>query len=117
MKINIVRQKQKAHFKKKGYPNAQFSPFEPVGKNTIALMFKDASRRIGCETTGHAFRRLFITTLVNTPGVSTEEALASSRHSSVASQRPYMVRGKDSESAKLKALGFTGKSDPNEEDS
>ena len=56
--------------------------------------------------TGHALRRLFITTLANDPGVSVEEAMVSSRHSSVAAQRNYIVLNGKSEDAKFAALGI-----------
>ena len=47
-----------------------------------------------------------MTSLVNAAGVSTEEALAASRHNSVAAQRPYMQRGSASEMAKFDAFGL-----------
>ena len=97
---------QKIHWTSIGYPKAAFSANQPIGVNTIRKMMKDAAVKLGFSATGHAFRRLFVTTIVNTPGVSTEEALASSRHNSVAAQRAYMVRGKASEAAKLAGMGF-----------
>ena len=107
----IATDKEKMGFQKNGYPEAMFSPNRPLGVNTIGRLFKEAAKRMGHETTGHAFRRLFITTIANAPGVSTEESLASSRHRSVSAQRQYMVRGKDSETAKLITLGFSANSE------
>ncbi len=58
---------------------------------------------------GHGLRRLFVTTLVNDPSVSTEEALRTSRHSSVAAQHPYMTLDMISEASRFKALGMKTK--------
>ena len=87
----------------------QYSPHEPLGKNTITKLIKAGAKRLGFDVAGHAFRRLFITSLVNAAGVSTEEALAASRHNSVAAQRPYQQRGSASEMAKFRALGLDRK--------
>ena len=56
--------------------------------------------------TGHALRRLFITTLANDPHVSIEEAILASRHSSVAAQRTYVLASGVSEAARFRALGL-----------
>ena len=64
---------------------------------------------LGFNVCGHAFHRLFITSLVNEPGVSVEESLAASHHNSVAAQHAYMTRGSTSEMAKFNALGLHGK--------
>ena len=87
----------------------QYSPNEPIGHGTLTKIIKEAGKKMGFDVSGHAFRRLFITSLVNAPGVSTEESLASSRHNSVAAQRPYQQRNSDSEMAKFRALGLLGK--------
>ena len=58
------------------------------------------------EPARHGFRRLFVTTLANDPGVSVEESLVSARHSSVAAQRTYMMRDGVSETFKFNALGI-----------
>ena len=58
------------------------------------------------EPARHGFRRVFVTTLANDPGVSVEESLASVRHSSVAAQRTYMTRDGVSETSKFNALGI-----------
>ena len=58
---------------------------------------------------GHGIRCLFVTTLVNDPSVSTEEALRASRHSSVAAQRPYMTLDRISKASRFKALGLETK--------
>ena len=68
---------------------------------------------MGFDVSGHTFRRLFITSIVNGSGVSAEEALASSRHNSVAAQRPYQQRNSESEMAKFRALGMIGKKSSN----
>ena len=74
--------------------------------NTIAAMLKEALKKLGLDASGHALRRLFVSTLVNDPCVSAEEALLASRHSSVAAQRPYMALDQRSESNRFKALGM-----------
>mmetsp|Transcript_2201 Transcript_2201/g.6416 ORF Transcript_2201/g.6416 Transcript_2201/m.6416 type:complete len:294 (-) Transcript_2201:53-934(-) len=53
----------------------------------------------------HAFRRLFVTTLVNDGRVSIEKSHSAARHGSVAAQRTYMSRNKISEANRFKALG------------
>jgi len=65
-------------------------------------------KKLGCgqDVSGHAFRRIFVTTLVNNKGVSPEEALKSGRHNSMAAQCIYMAHGVDSEMAKFRALGL-----------
>ena len=42
----------------------------------------------------------------NDPNVNVEETMGSACHSSLAATRAYVVRGNDSEAAKLSALGF-----------
>ena len=98
---------QKRHYTTIGWPDAEMSSQQPLGRNTIARMHKEAAAMLGVTSTdfsGHAWRRLFVTTLVNDPSVNTEEALAAARHSSVASQRTYMRRDKVSEANRFKAL-------------
>ena len=97
--------KQIAHFASMGWPNAKFSPNQPLGHNAMAKLMKSASAKLGLDVTGHAFRRLFVTTLVNDGRVSVEESLAAARHSSVAAQRTYMSRNIVSEANRFKALG------------
>ena len=68
---------------------------------------KDACVKLGNPTeTGHSFRRLFITSLANDPGVSIEESMQSAGHKSVSVQRPYIVCNGVSETAKFAALGI-----------
>ena len=64
---------------------------------------------LGFNVCGHPFRCLFITSLVNEPGVSVEESLAASHHNSVTTQCAYMTHGSTSEMAKFNALGLHGK--------
>ena len=98
---------QRAHFAKMGHPNAIFSPNQPYGQHTIRKVLKDALTKMGYPgCTGHALRRLFITTLANDPRVSVEESTSASRHSSVAAQRPYQVVNAVSEAARFRALGL-----------
>ena len=77
---------QKQHYAHMGWDGAAMSPHQPLGHNAIAKMIKDASAKLGLNVVGHAYRRLFISTLVNNGSVRAEEALATSRHGSVAAQ-------------------------------
>ena len=97
---------QVARYAKVGHPNSRYSAEQPIGQNKIRALFKDACKKLGFEASGHAFRRVFLTTIVNAEGVNTEEALASSRHNSIAAQRTYIMRGNESETAKFKAFGL-----------
>eukprot|EP00956_Cyclotella_meneghiniana_P037833 scaffold145304_cov62-Cyclotella_meneghiniana.AAC.2 len=92
-----------------GHNGVLYSPNQPIGKHKLGEIIRDAAKMMGFDVAGHAFRRLFITSIVNAEGVSTEESLASSRHSSVAAQRPYQQRNSQSEMAKFRALGLTDK--------
>ena len=67
------------------------SPKKPIGVNSVAKMLKDATTKIDIDVSGYGLRCLFVTTLVNDPSVSTEEALCAFRHLSVAAQRHYMT--------------------------
>ena len=58
------------------------------------------------EITGHGLRQISITTLVNDSAVNIEESLAFARHTSVAAQRPYMIRDAQSEMNRFKAQGL-----------
>ena len=90
-----------------GQKDVFYNHKKPIGRNTIRLMIKDACARLGFpDATGHGFRRLFITTLANDPGVSVEGSMKSSGHNSVAAQRTYMVTNSVSETNKFKALGL-----------
>ena len=89
-----------------GYPNATMSIKQPLGVNMVAKMIKEASVKAGLNCTGHGNRRLYISSLVNNPGVSEQESLASSRHSSVSAQKTYQMRNHQSEAQKFAALGL-----------
>ena len=54
--------------------------------------------------TGHAFRHLAITTNMNDPAVSVEQALRFAGHGSVAAQRPYIRVDETSEEAMMGTL-------------
>ena len=98
--------KMKCEFMQQGFRSAAMSPNQQIGENTIATMLKTADVRVGHDITGHGNRCIFVSTLVNDPGVSIEESLASARHSSVSAQRAYVVRDGRSEAAKFNALGL-----------
>lgn len=61
---------------------------------------------LGCgdDVSGHAFCRVFVTSLVNNEGMSTEEALMSVHHNSVIVEHPYMTRDNDLMMAKFRAF-------------
>lgn len=102
--------KQKHHYGTMGWPNAQMSPHQPLGHNAMRDLMREASNDLGFDVAGHAFRRLFVSTLVNDGRVSAEESLASARHGSVAAQRPYQSRNNVSEANRFKALGINAPS-------
>ena len=73
----------------------------------MALVMKSACVRLGfSEMAGHGFRRLFVTTLVNDPGVNLDESMSAARHLLVSAHHAYMARDGASELAKFRALGF-----------
>ena len=59
--------------------------------------------------TGHALRRIFVTTLANDPALSTEAGMEASHHTSVAAYSGYQVVGETSEAAKFAALALEKK--------
>jgi hypothetical protein len=88
---------RKKHFEAMGFPYALDSPKELLGINTIMSMIKETGKMLGLNACGHAFHHLFISPLVNEPGVNVEESLATYHHNSVAAQHAYMTRGSTSE--------------------
>ena len=90
-----------------GHTNAAFSARHPLGVNTICKLMKEACAKLGSpDATGHYFRRLFITSLANDPGICIEKSMQSAGHNSFFAQRPYIVRNAISKTAKFKALGI-----------
>jgi len=79
---------------------------QQIGVNKISKMMKDGCKKVGLTITGHGLRRISITTLVNDPAVNIEESIAFARHTSVAAQRPYMMRDAKSEMNRFKAQGL-----------
>ena len=81
----------------------------PLGKNAINKLFKDGAKILGLPEPesfcAHSLRAHFITNLANGTGVSDEERMVSSRHTSVASSAIYQERDGISESNKFAALG------------
>ena len=65
---------------------------------------KNGCKRVGLEITGHGLCRISITTLVNDSAVNMEESLAFARHTSVAAQRPYMMRDTQSEISRFRLV-------------
>ena len=109
MYFKVASLVQKKHFEALGFPNTLYSQNELLGINIITSMIKEAGKMLGFNVGDHAFRCLFITSLVNEPGVSMEESLAASHHNFVAAQHAYMTLGSTSKVAKFNALGLDGK--------
>lgn len=90
---------------------AAAEPAPAVVSPTAAKTFEDYLMKEICADlgftsgSGHAFRRIFITTLANDSGVNIEETMLSARHRSVAASRNYQQRNGVSETAKLAAIG------------
>ena len=76
---------EKYRNKMDGYVGVEFSKTVVLGHTTIAKVFKSAAKRMGLpnwESFGaHCLRRFHATTLVNTSGVSLQQAMSSMRHS------------------------------------
>ena len=108
---------QRRLFFGQGYPHAAMSPNQPLGINIMAKLIKRGCAKTGMNISGHGLRHIFVSTLVNDPGVSVEESLAASCHASMSAQRPYMMRNHHSEAAKFNALGlFSHDSDENDKE-
>ena len=75
--------------------------------NKIRLMIKEANKKVGMGCAEHALRHVSIGTIVNDEHVNGKEALAFSRHSSLAANRNYAKHGSKSESARFNALGLS----------
>lgn len=98
---------QRCHFIDKGFLTSWYSPNEPIGKNTIAKMFKEIGETLGLPDnfSGHALRRECISTMVN-KHVPLTETMATARHSSVAAHASYIKRTGESEMIKFQAFGL-----------
>ena len=82
----------------------------PIGENKVKQYIKEACEKMGfANGTGHAFRRLHITTNAKDPGISLEQSMHSAGHLSAAAQRPYMQVDETSEAAMYKAFGILPK--------
>lgn len=98
-------EQQKSLMAAKGFPNAQMAPKQRIGENYIADMIAEAARRSGLgNLKGQGLRRIMITTITNTEGISEKERLHSARHASVAAGITYQTRNTKSESAKFGAI-------------
>jgi len=86
-----------------------FYPNNPMGKNTILKLFKSGARIQGLSNpdsfSPHSLRSYFITRLANDSGVSIQECMTASRHSSVAESSIYQERVTNSECNRFTALG------------
>ena len=87
-----------------------FYPNSPLGRNTILKVFKAGAVILGLpnpETfSPHSLRAYFVTSLANDSGVSDQERMTASRHSSVAASAIYQVRNNTSEVNRFSALGI-----------
>ena len=78
-------EKQKQEYRSCGFANAAFSAKQPLGKNTIRELLKEAAKRVGIERwkdfRPHELRSAFISRLANDCGVSMTETMASGESS------------------------------------
>ena len=76
-------EKQRKGFAANGFKNARFSPKQPLGKNSIRELLKEAAFRVGIEHwkdfRPHEMRAAFISRLANDAGVSISETMASGK--------------------------------------
>ena len=82
----------------------------PLGKGKIMERFKEGAGILGIPNpekfAPHALRSYFITNMANGPGVSDQERMDSSRHSSLGASAIYQERDCDSETNKFAAIGI-----------
>lgn len=99
--------KQMEKFRIMNFPEAMYSPDQPLGRNTIREYFQEAGviLKLQKPLNGHALRRLSITKMAS-GGVCLTEIMATARHSSIAATSAYMQRNHDTGKARLKALGI-----------
>ncbi len=97
---------QKRTYLRNNMPNVETQANKPIGVNKIAKMMKSACDRVGLDCSGHGLRAISVTTAANAAGLSEEARLAFSRHTSIASQRPYQRPDDESEMTRLEAFGL-----------
>ena len=95
-------------YKKQGFLSAVYNPSEPMNRNDIGKAFKAAARIMGFKdwekVTGHMFRRLAVTKLVNHPHVNLSESMELTGHKSVSAHLAYIQKDATSEVERVKAL-------------
>ena len=81
---------------KSSYFGQFFYPNNLLGKNTVLKLFKSGAEKIGLSNldyfSPHSLRAYFVTRLANDAGVSIQEYMTASRHSSVAASAIYQER-------------------------
>jgi len=91
------------------YFGQYFYPNNPLGKNTVLKLFKSGAKLQGLSNpdsfSPHSLRAYFVTRLANDSGVSIQECMTASRHSSVAASAIYQERDMNSECNMFTALG------------
>ena len=101
-------QSQMDTFREIGWKNAQMSPNQPLGVNSISLLFKRGAKLLGVNNPdtfgGHALRAYFLSKLYNSPEVSNVEEMCAGRHNSVAAGLTYVQRNAESEAGRFRAL-------------
>jgi hypothetical protein len=79
-----------------------------IGKDPIARMMKEAAVLMGldmsCFRGGHAFRRYYISGMVNDPTVPIQESMKAARHTSVSAHLAYMQSNKATATARISHL-------------
>ena len=81
----------------------------PMGVNTVSSLFPALCEEAGVvgRKTPHMMRTFVATRLANDPSVSSAEVAAALRHTSLQSQKAYVVPTVDSEVNRAKALGVS----------
>jgi len=92
------------------YQGQIFYPNNPLGRNTVLSLFKEGAAIQGLSNphmfSPHSLRAYFVTMLANDSGVSVQECMTASRHTSVAASATYQERNMNSELNRFKALGI-----------
>ena len=80
----------------------------PIGKDPVNAMMKEAADQMGLDMThfrgGHAFRRYFISGMVNDKNVPMQESMKAARHTSVSAHMSYMQSNSHTAAARINHL-------------
>ena len=103
----VATAKYKQKLAMEGFPNAEFYGNKPLGRKSIATLFKEGAKLLGLPASfrPHSLRGACITKLANDSSVSIAETMAVARHTSVSASRAYQRVDGVSEGNRLNALG------------